>query len=154
MKLKHALCVLSALVFWCGSVPAQSSTRSEADYKVVELPNGLKTHALVTQVTRAQFLKMDETALRNTQVYYEITDVVSQRTAPALDDGKYYLTVDEFNATSNERKVQVLKNPAMYVVVPNGTCKPKTPMKESELNALDPDKREAVLQSGNYYIQR
>jgi hypothetical protein len=101
--------------------------------------------AAKTPVTRAALLAMGdrtEQALPNAQ----ITDLVNLQKAPRYADGKFYLYPSEFYAAPLDRQLLILRDRnSNYLIIPEGTAKPKSPISRREVEQMSPEKRKAIL---------
>lgn len=71
---------------------------------------------------------------------------------PKYADGRFYLTLSEFENTPAEKQAHILKNPSVYVVIPNGATKPKTLISRQEFEVLSPAKQKSLLDSNAFEI--
>ena len=101
-------------------------------------------------ITVAEFLALTSEAQRNVNSY-QFTDLVSANLT-AREDGKFYLTEEQFYTSDENRKMKVLQARDTYVVVANAAAKPKIQISQSYFNALSPEKQTAILNSGEYQI--
>lgn len=102
-------------------------------------------------ITVASFLALDSESQRNVNSY-QFTDLVASNATTAREDGKFYLTEDQFYTSDEMRKMKVLQARDIYIVVSNAAAKPKMQISQSYFNSLPQDKQTAILNSGEYLI--
>lgn len=149
MKLLRYLNFLLLLFISGGMFAQQSSTPSK-----YTAPPPLAAPAGADQMLRvpisvAAFLALDSEAQRNVNSY-QFTDLA--QTVSTREDGKFYLTEEQFYTSDEMRKMKVLQAPNTYVVVANNAAKPKIHISQSYLNSLSPEKQTAILNSSEYEV--
>jgi hypothetical protein len=107
------------------------------------------------QVTRAEFRTLTEQQQRDLLVSkVNVTDVING-TPDVLKAGQenvYFLTEDNFRNSDVAKQVLVLNNPSSYKIFQNGTVMPKPSISRAQFNSLSPERREAIIASGQYEI--
>jgi hypothetical protein len=101
-------------------------------------------------ITVAQFLALDSEAQRNVNSY-QFSDLV-QSNLGGREEGKFYLTEEQFYTSDEARKMKVLKAQDTYIVVANAAAKPKIQISQSYFNSLPQEKQTAILNSGEYQV--
>lgn len=103
-------------------------------------------------ITRSAALEMGD-GLVGVVNLYEFTDLIQGNVPAIAEEGKFYLSAEAFYALSPERKVHVLQNPNIYIVVASASAKPKTVISAAVFQGLPLDKQQAILNSGDYTIE-
>jgi hypothetical protein len=110
-----------------------------------------------TEITRAQLLAMQHNDLRlalENLDFYKITDLVNASAAQLSQrqENIIYMTVDLFYNSDLERKMHVLNNPSRYVIVKEQSMIPKATVSRAHFNTLSPEKKQSMLNSGDFII--
>lgn len=141
--IKYTLLLVS-LLFFGSNLPAQFISVDKASASDVALKPTVET-------TRAAFLALNG----DLQSYingFLFTDLIQQESSSGIEDGKFYITSEQFYAFSAARRLQIIKQPETYVVV--SKLSPKDPIKISakEVNHYSIEKQKAIRESGSYLI--
>ena len=118
---------------------------------------GLKAQNGANQITRADIMAMSPPDQRDVFIHYTqytITDLVNWTPATANSRSSLiYMTDDDFNALTNvNRQVQIITNPATYIIVDDPSYMPLIQIPLSVYNSLPPAQQEDIKNSGLYEI--
>lgn len=120
----------------------------------ISLDTGTQSDAPVKpsiETTRSAFLEMNE-ALQKSIDRFIFTDLIQQTQSSGVEDGKFYLTKEQFYAFNAARKLQVIQQPAQYIVVASLVRKAPKPIKEAELNTYSAEKQKLIRENPDYII--
>lgn len=109
------------------------------------------------EIKRADLIKMsaEELKLHIVKKPAVITDLVNATDEHLTykNPNLVYLSVEEFNNCSYEKKVHIIKNPDAYIVYARASDFNKMGMSREEFEALPAEKKKDVLESGLYIIK-
>ncbi len=108
---------------------------------------------VVKEYSRASFLSLSpDDQLR--EEHYIIKDLVNLYEVPAVREDKFYLKPSEFYGFPKERKLHILRNPELYLVIPDSESLPQIVIKEALFRELTPEKQANILNDKAYKIEK
>lgn len=139
------------------TISTEQKKETSAEMKKAQREAQFKLEASRVELKRADLLKMSEEQLRLhlAKKPAVITDLVNATDEHLTykNPNLVYLSVDEFNNCSYEKKAHIIKNPDTYIVYARASDFNKMGMSREEFEALPAEKKKEVLDSGLYIIK-
>ena len=139
------------------TISTEQKKEASAEMKKVQHEEQIKLNATGKEFTRADIMKMSQEELRLHLVKNPavITDLVNATDEHLTykNPNLVYLSVDEFNNCSYEKKAHIIKNPDTYIVYARAADFNKMGMSREEFESLSAERKKYVLDSGLYIIK-
>lgn len=139
------------------TISTEQKKEASAEMKKVQQEEQIKLNATGKEFTRADIMKMsmEELKLHLVKNPAVITDLVNATDEHLTykNPNLVYLSVDEFNNCSYEKKAHIIKNPDTYIVYARAADFNKMRMSREEFESLSAERKKYVLDSGLYIIK-
>lgn len=140
------------------AISTEQKKEAGAALKNVQHEERIRLNATgVVEITRADIVKMSQEELKLHLVKKPavITDLVNATVEHLTYKNPHlvYLSVDEFNNCSYEKKAHIIKNPDLYIVYAHAADFNKMGMSREEFESLPEERKKYVLDSGLYIIK-